>query len=107
MRKFLSRSLNKGEQGKDPPPTTDDAEEKDDGFPMPDDCLMIFRGSVAYDSKNCQKVARHEVYTTEPATPAFLQWSESTITFDWANHPDSVPDLGRYLLVVDPIVDPK
>ena len=51
MQKFLSESSNKGEQGKEPAPTTDDAEEKDDGFPMPDGCLMIFGGSTAYDSK--------------------------------------------------------
>ena len=51
MRKFLSRNSNKGEQGKEPTPTMDDTEEKDDGFPMPDNCLMIFGGSAAYDSR--------------------------------------------------------
>ena len=51
MRRFLSGGSNKGEQGKDPPPTTDDAEEMNDGFPTPDGCLMIFGGSAAYDSK--------------------------------------------------------
>ena len=68
---------------------------------------MIFGGSVANDFKHRQKVTRHEVYTTEPATPAFLQWSESGITFNRTDHPDSVPHPGRYLLVVDPIVGPK
>jgi len=68
----LLGSANKGEQGKEPAPTTDDAEEKDDGFLTPDDCLMIFGGSAAYDSKCCQKIAHREVYTAEPATPAFL-----------------------------------
>ena len=51
MRRFLSRGSNKGEQGKDPAPTADDTEEKDDDFPTPDGCLMIFGGSAAYDSK--------------------------------------------------------
>ena len=51
---------------------------------------MIFRGSAAYDSKHRQKVARREVYTTKPATPAFLRWSESAITFDQTDHPESV-----------------
>ena len=51
MRKFWSESSNKGEQGKDPPPATDDTEEKDNAFPMPNGALMIFRGSTAYDSK--------------------------------------------------------
>ena len=66
MRQFLSGGSNKGEQGKDPPPTTDDAEEKDNDFPTSDGCLMIFGGSVAYDSKHRQKVARREVYTAQP-----------------------------------------
>ena len=107
MRNFLSGNSNKGEQGKEPAPTMDDAKEKDDGFPMPDGCLMIFRGSVAYDSKRHQKVARREVYMAQPATPPFLLWSESAITFDRTDHPDTVPHLGRYSLVVNPIVGPK
>ena len=57
MRRFLSGGSNKGEHEKDPNPTADDAEEKDDGFPTPDGCLMIFRGSKAYDSKRHQKIA--------------------------------------------------
>jgi len=51
MRQFLSGNSNKGEQGKEPAPTADDAEEKDDGFPTLDGYLMIFGGSVAYGSK--------------------------------------------------------
>ena len=50
MKRFLSRGFNTGEHGKDPKPTTDDAEGIDSGFPMLDGCLIIFRGPVAYDS---------------------------------------------------------
>ena len=107
MRRFLSRGSNKGKHEKDPAPTADDAEEKDDGFPTPDDCLMIFGWSVAYDSKRRQKVAHHEVYTAQPATPPFLWWSESAITFDRTDHPDTIPYPGRYSLIVDLIVGPK
>ena len=107
MRWFLSRGHNKGEHGKDPNPTMDDTEEKDDGFPTPDGCLMIFGGSTAYDSKCRQKVTRREVYTAEPATPPFLRWSESAITFDHTDHLDTIPHLGRYPLVINPIVGPK
>jgi len=107
MRKFLSRGSNKGEQGKEPAPTTDDTEEKDDNFPTLDGCLMIFGGSAAYDSKRHQKVARHQVYMAQLATPPFLRWSEPAITFDWTNHPDTVPHPGRYPLVVNPSIGPK
>ena len=47
------------------------------------------------------------VYATKPATPAFLWWSESAITFDRTDHPDSIPEPGRYPLVVDLIVGMK
>ena len=87
----MSGSFNKGEHGKDPKSTVDDAEGKDDGFPMLDGYLMIFRGLVAYDSKRHQKLACCEVYTAEPATASFLRWSESPITFDWTDHPESIP----------------
>ena len=107
MRRFLSGDSNKGGHGKDPDPTANDAEEKDGNFPTPDGCLMIFGGLEAYDSKRRQKIARREVYMAKPATPAFLRWSESTITFDRTDHPESVPHPGRYLLVVDPIVGTK
>ena len=107
MRRFLSGGSNKGEHGKDPTPTADNAEEKDDGFPTPNDCLMIFGGSAAYDSKHRQKVARCKVYMAELATPPFLRWSESAITFDRTDHPDSVRHLRRYPLVVDLIIGPK
>jgi len=52
MRKYLSGGLNKWEQGKEPAPTTDNAEEKDDAFPMLNGALMIFGGSMAYDSRH-------------------------------------------------------
>ena len=43
----------------------------------------------------------------QPATPPFLRWSESAITFDRTDHPDTFPHPGRYPLIVDPIVGPK
>jgi hypothetical protein len=38
------------------------------------------------------------------ATPLFLDWSKVAITFDHNDHPDYVPSLGVYPLVVDPII---
>ena len=76
MKWFLSGGSNKGEHGKDLDLTTDDAEGKDGGFSTLDGYLMIFGRSAAYDSKHRQKIVRREVYTTKPATPTFLRWSE-------------------------------
>ena len=39
--------------------------------------------------------------------PTFLRWSESAITFDRTDHLESVPQPGRYPLVVDPIIGTK
>ena len=86
----MSRGSNKGEHRKEPKPTADNAEGKGSGLLTLDACLTIFGGLAAYDSKRCQKLVRREVYTSEPATPAFLQWSESAITFDRTNHPECV-----------------
>ena len=69
MKRFLS---NKGEHRKEPKPAVDDTERKDDRFPTLDGCLMIFVGSVAYDSKLRQKLAHREVYMAEPTAPSFL-----------------------------------
>ena len=43
----------------------------------------------------------------ESTAPSFLRWLESTITFDQTDHPESVPQPGRYPLVVDLIVSMK
>ena len=52
MKRFLSGGSNKGEHRKDSKLATDNVERKDVGFSMMDGCLMIFRGSVAYNSKH-------------------------------------------------------
>jgi hypothetical protein len=47
------------------------------------------------------------VYVTKPTTPTYLKWSDSSITFDRSYHPEHVPQPGRCLLIVDPIVGTK
>ena len=107
MKRFLFGGSNKGEHWKEPKPAIDDAEGKDGGFLTMNGCLMIFVGLAAYDSKHRQTLMLHKVYTTEPAAPTFLRWLESAITFDRTDHPECIPQPGRYLLVVDPIIGTK
>jgi hypothetical protein len=98
----------KGDQKKKPDPMMeDDTKEKDNSFLETTGCLMIFGRMATYDSMHRQKLARHEVYAVEPATPAFLRWSRSTITFDWLDHLESIPQLGKYPLMVDLIIGLK
>jgi hypothetical protein len=47
------------------------------------------------------------VHAMDPIIPMYLRWSEISITFDCRDHPDKVPHLGTYPLVVDPIMGSK
>jgi hypothetical protein len=51
LKKYLFGGSKRGEQRKKPEPREGDAEEKDDGFPNSDGCLMIFGGPAAYESR--------------------------------------------------------
>ena len=75
-----------------------------DGFPNPEECIMIFEGSEAIYSKCQHKVRYREACVAETAIPSFLTWSESPIMFDQRDHPIHVARPSRYPLIVDPIV---
>ena len=53
-----------------------------DGFPNPEECLMIFEGSDTIYSKRQHKVRYREACVAETAVPTFLRWLESSTTFD-------------------------
>ena len=78
-----------------------------DGFPDPEECIMIFEGSDAIYSKHQYKVCYREVYVAEMTIPSFLHCLESPITFDQRDHPSHVTRPGSYPLVVDPIICKK
>jgi hypothetical protein len=61
---------------------------------------MIFGGSPIRPSRQREKLIRREVFNTDVAKPSYLKWSEVSITFDREDHPDHVPQLGSYPLVV-------
>jgi hypothetical protein len=61
------------------------------GFPAVENVFLIFR-------------ERHEVLAAEKAPPSFLDWSEDAITFSREDHPNHIPNLGQYPLVVDPVI---
>jgi hypothetical protein len=78
--------------------------DKDEGFPEIHDCFMIYGGPSTRLSKRQRKRERREILSVQLATPLFLDWSETAITFDRDDHSDYVPNLGVYPLVVDPII---
>jgi hypothetical protein len=65
---------------------------------------MIYVGQVANASARHRKQERREVCSVKVAAPIYLDWSDKPITFDQDDHPDCVPSLGRYPLVVDPVI---
>jgi hypothetical protein len=64
----------------------------------------IYDGPELYESRRKQKLIAWEVMAVSPATPKYLQWSEVPITFNRSDHPDFVPKLRRYPLIVSSIV---
>jgi hypothetical protein len=64
----------------------------------------IYSGPDSYESRRKQKLIVWEVMAVSPATPEYLKWSEVPITYDHSDHPDFVPKLGWYPLIVSPIV---
>jgi hypothetical protein len=64
----------------------------------------IYGGPDSYESRRKQKLTAREVMAVSPATPEYLKWLEVPITFDRNDHSDFVPKLGRYPLIVSPII---
>jgi hypothetical protein len=77
---------------------------KAEEFPEVHDCFMIYGGHVANALARHRKQERREVYSVKVAAPVYLDWSDKPITFDQGDHPDRVPSLGKYPLVVDPVI---
>jgi hypothetical protein len=77
---------------------------KAEEFPEVHDCFMIYGGQVVNTSARHRKQVRREVYSVKVAAPVYLDWSDKPITFDQGDHPDRVPSLGKYPLVVDPVI---
>ena len=80
----------------------EDREEDDDGFPNVNSTLMIF---ADVQSKSRLKVINREVNMVAPATPNYLKWSQTSITFDQSDHPARIATPGRQALVVDLVVE--
>jgi hypothetical protein len=73
-------------------------------FPEVHNYFMIYDGHATNASARHRKQERREVCSVKVAVPVYLDWFDKPITFDQGDHPDYVPSLGRYPLVVDPII---
>lgn len=100
MRSYVKGSfnLNKGKVYKPPQKAHKEADRgKDDGtnFPNAEECLMIFGGAQAYESRRQRRITEQEVIAFEAmVVPTRLRWSELAITFDQGDHPTMCHALG-------------
>jgi hypothetical protein len=78
--------------------------DKEEEFPEVHNCFMIYGGQMGNALARHRKQERREVCSVKVAAPVYLDWSDKPITFDQGDHPNCVPSLGRYPLVVDPVI---
>jgi hypothetical protein len=100
-RYFESLGIKKDDKKEDPKEKDDN---KDKGFPEIHDCFLIYGGPSTHLSMRQQKHEHREIFSAQLATPLFLDWSETAITFDRDDHPNYVPNPGVYPLIIDPII---
>jgi hypothetical protein len=103
LRRYFNKAGHPAEDGKDQG-NNEKGGNMEEEFPEVHNCFMIYGEQVANASARYRKQERREVCSVKVATPAYLDWSDKPITFDQDDHPDYVPNPGRYPLVVDPII---
>jgi hypothetical protein len=65
---------------------------------------IIFSGDGGFPSKRAQKLTLHEILSVVPATTRPLRYSEVPISFSGDNQWTSFSELGKFPLVLDPVV---
>jgi hypothetical protein len=78
------------------------ADEGNDDFQELDKMVNVLFGGLP--TKRSQKATRREVLNIEPAVPTPLRWSEVPITFSRVDQWTSFSELGRFPLVLMPVV---
>jgi hypothetical protein len=103
LRRYFHKAGPPAEGGRAPDNDKREAHKAEE-FPEVHDCFMIYSGREANASARHRKQERREVCSVKVAAPVYLDWSDKPITFDQDDHPDRVPSLGKYPLVVDPVI---
>jgi hypothetical protein len=65
---------------------------------------VIFVGDSGFPSKHAQKLTLCEILSIEPAIQKPLRYSKVPISFSRDDHKTSFSELGKFLLVLDPII---
>jgi hypothetical protein len=92
MKNFLTLgALSKGKK-----PRGDQGRRGMTPFPREEVVMSIYSGPITHESRRKVKLMSWEVNTMSPATPEYLRWSKSLITFDQTDHLNCVPMPGRF-----------
>jgi hypothetical protein len=78
------------------------ADEGNGDFQEPDKMVNVLFGGLP--TRRFQKATRREVLNIEPAVPTPLRWSQVPITFSRVDQWTSFSELGRFPLVLKPVV---
>jgi hypothetical protein len=73
-------------------------------FPKEKAVMSIYDGLTPHESCHKLKLISRAINPVSVVVPKYLHWSESPVTFDRTDHLDSIPKLGRFPLIVDPLV---
>jgi hypothetical protein len=66
--------------------------------------MSIYGRPVPHESYHKHKLKGQAVNTVSLATPEYLRWSESPITFHRIDHSDCIPKSKTFHIIVDPLV---
>jgi hypothetical protein len=66
--------------------------------------MSIYGGPNPHESRRKLKLMIRAISDVSLATPEYLRWSESLITFDLTDHSNYIPKPRRFPLIVDPLV---
>jgi hypothetical protein len=67
--------------------------------------MSIYGGLTPHESHCKLKLIDRAINSMSATVLEYLHWSKTLITFDWTDHPDSIPKTGRFPLIVDPLVE--
>jgi hypothetical protein len=73
-------------------------------FPGEEVAMSICGGPDPHESWCKLKLTSWAVHAMSSATPEYLRWSKSPITFDRTDHLDCITKLGRFPLIIDALV---
>jgi hypothetical protein len=66
--------------------------------------MSIYSGLVPHESRRKLKLTGRVIHSVSATVPEYLHWSESLITFNRTDNSDIIPKLGRFPLIIDPLV---